>query len=252
MLPQIDPYTLRLYVIIQASFVFCVILSAVFASISEKPKTVFLILSLNSFAHLLLDALEIKTAAGVHLIAPFSWELVRLGLIWPEHVVVTLLTIVGLSYTIFFVLKGIRSPIRLSTFSIRNILLSSILLVAYFILPIILLDGPAKSDNHYVNTLREKDKRVGREIHFDRALYAPNQSGGKLFTFAGEELDLTGQLPLKCGVISIRGIFIDQKTIQVLDLHENCGWFRDMASYIALFLFSVLCVKSIFRRFCPT
>ena len=131
MLPQIDPYTLRVYVIIQASFVFCVILSAVFAFFSEKPKTVFLILLLNSFVHLLLDALEIKPGAGVHLIAPFSWEPIMFGLVWPEHVAVTLLTIVGLVYAMSFVLMGIRSQIRLSAFSTRSILLSSILLILY-------------------------------------------------------------------------------------------------------------------------
>jgi len=131
MLPQIDPYTLRVYVIIQASFVFCVILSAAFAFFSEKPKTVFLILLLNSFVHLLLDALEIKPGAGVHLIAPFSWELIMFGLVWPEHVAVALLTIIGLIYAMSFVLMGIRSQIRLSAFSTRSILLSSILLILY-------------------------------------------------------------------------------------------------------------------------
>ncbi len=248
MLPQIDPYTLRLYVIVQASLVFCLVLSAAFAMLSRKPKIVFAILAINSFFHLLLDALEIKLGAGVHFFAPFTWELLTFGLVWPEHIIVTLLTVGGFIYIAYFMFKSAGNPIGLSIFLTRNISLSLIFLAVYFTMPFALVDGPEKYDNHFVKTLQEKEKRVGKEVLLERALYIPHASGGAVRTFAGEELNLTGQLPLKPGAVSIRGMFVDQGTIQVIELHENHGKFRDMASYTAMLLFVMLWALSLFRR----
>ena len=43
----VDPYDLRLYAIAQASFVGCLFLCGVFSAVSDKPRKVFTILTLN-------------------------------------------------------------------------------------------------------------------------------------------------------------------------------------------------------------
>jgi len=52
----VDPYALRLYAIGQSSLVCCILLSGAVAALCERPRLIFVVLSLNSVVHLLLDA----------------------------------------------------------------------------------------------------------------------------------------------------------------------------------------------------
>ncbi|MBU1985662.1 MAG: hypothetical protein KJ846_00385, partial [Proteobacteria bacterium] len=76
-IPGIDPYTLRLYSLNQASLFFCLFMAAALALSTRRSLHIFLLLSLNCLLHLLLDATQIKWANGVQLLVPFSWSMLR-------------------------------------------------------------------------------------------------------------------------------------------------------------------------------
>ncbi len=244
----VDPYDLRLYAIAQASFVGCLFLCGVFSAVSDKPRKVFTILTLNVLLHLLLDALQTKWANGVHLFAPVSWELVNFGLFWPESLVTYLLTAFGLGYVAWVWRDTIVQPPALSAPSLRKGLLVLSLLVVYFALPMALLNGPEAADNHFVQTLREREARTGRFVEFDRNLYLKQPARDVLRTLAGEERRVLGHHLDHSAMVSIQARFIDPQTIEISELHEHARWFRDGATYTGLVLLSTLWVVAFFRR----
>ncbi len=245
MLPNIDPYMLRLWVIVQASFIFCLLLSAAVAAISEKPKAIFIVLAVNSFIHLLLDACEIKPGSGVHLIAPFSWELLMFSLVWPENIIISILTVFGFFTTLLYIIKRRGSPIWLHFKLIKNNGAALLFIFLYLTLPVFFINGPAEYDNHSVKTLADKDSRIGKEVFLERDHYTPTSDGGIITTFAGEKLRIEGKLLSEPAVISIEGVFIDKDTIHATMLHENQAGYRDLATYVALMLFLILWIISI-------
>jgi hypothetical protein len=93
LVPGIDFYDVTLYAAVQASLLFCVLLSAVFALLSAKPRVVFGILAVNALIHLLLDTIEIKWGNGVFLLAPLTWQLLSFGWVWPDSVLITILSL---------------------------------------------------------------------------------------------------------------------------------------------------------------
>lgn len=99
--PSINGYDLRLFAIVQATLFLSILFSGAMAFLSDSPKKTFLILSFGSLLHLLLDSLQIKWANGVHLIAPFNWELLNFSLFWPESSPTYILTLGGIVYFIF-------------------------------------------------------------------------------------------------------------------------------------------------------
>ncbi len=244
--PGFNVYDLRLYAIVQSSFAGSLLLCGAFAAISEKPRLVFSVLALNSFLHLVLDACETKWGNGVHLLAPFSWDLLNFGLFWPESLVIYLLTAFGLVYTVGRLRHAESRPVGLSFGSPKGIILALALLGAYYSAPLVLLQGPEERDNHSIKALREKADRAGREVSLDRDLYLKRASGDVVRTFAGEELRTIGKVSTTTGHVSVRGTFIDSKTILVRDLHSNHARLRDWASYIGLLLVAVIWIRSLF------
>ena len=110
--PSVNIYDLRLYTLVQASLLFCVLLSLAFALMSEKPRLVFGILAVNSLVHLLLDAAEIKWGNGVHMFAPLDWQLLSFGLVWPDSLLVALLSLLGLLLGIWVLAHPVSTPVR--------------------------------------------------------------------------------------------------------------------------------------------
>jgi len=109
LIPNINPYDLRLYCVILASLFFSILLSAAISFLFINTKKTFIIFTLGSLIHLLLDSIEIKWANGVHLFAPFSWELFNASFFWPENVLIYILLIFQLKkcqnlYWCFYVL----------------------------------------------------------------------------------------------------------------------------------------------------
>lgn len=246
--PGLNPYDLRLYAIIQSTLAVSLLLCGAFAAISEKPRLVFSVLALNSFLHLVLDACETKWGNGVHLLAPFSWDLLNFGLFWPESAAIYLLTAFGLAYTVVRLRHAESRPVGLSFGSHKGKILALALLGVYYSVPLALLHEPEERDNHSVKTLREKADRAGRAVSLDRSLYLKQSSGDAVYTFAGEELQTVGKVPTTTRHVSIRGTFIDSKTILVRDLHFNNAKLRDWASYIGLLLVAVIWFRSLFGR----
>lgn len=243
----LDLYDLRLYAICQASLLGCVLLSGALAFLSAHPKKVFVILALNSLGHLLLDSTQLKWANGVHLFAPFSWELWNLGWYWPESVVTYVLTALGLAYLVKTWRVAVDQPLIPSHPTKRASLVAGLCLAGYFIFPLAVMSGAEQSDSHFVKTLRQTEKRVGRLVEFDRVSYLKKDSGDVIRTMAKEQLRVvSGHLP-HSALVSMKGRFSSQDSLDVVDLHVHASWFRDVASLLGLGIFGILCLVSMIR-----
>ena len=234
----VDALDLRLYVIVQASFFFCLILSLSLALLSQRSLRIFLLLAVSSLGHLLLDATQLKWANGVQLWAPFSWRLVHFGFYWPESMVTYLLSAFGLIVVVMNWTAGWEKPVFVPWPPVRwRWLASAGLLGVYLVLPLLLMTGPEAADNHYVATLRHRDARPGRPIAFDRCQY--NAATGTIHIFTGETLHVTGFKWPAATRVSIRGRFVTADRVAVWAFHVHSP-FRDLASFLGLALIGVL------------
>ncbi len=246
MVPGINPYDLRLYVIVQASLFMTFLLCGSLAFLSKTPVKVFVILSLSSILHLGLDALQTKWANGVHFFAPISWELLNVGWFWPESLPTYILTVFGLGYVIWTWKDATRMhPGFCSLFSWRS-RVSVGLLFVYLALPFVFIDDVLKEDNHFVKTLQAKSERIGRPIEFDRKPYVKGLEGDRLQAF-GERHHVRGVRLDHNAVVSIRGRFVTSDTIELLDIHEHANWLRDGSSYVGIILLIVIWTVALFR-----
>lgn len=228
----VDLLDLRLYATVQASLFFCLIFSAAAASLSRRPLRSFAILAIGSALHLFLDALQIKWGNGVHFFAPFAWRMTNFGWLWPESPITGMFTLLGLG---ILAAHGFRkSPADPPRREIPNPWVrcaAAPLLLAYFLLPIPLLEGPEQADNHFVETLRKKEERTGKPIALDRAGWQPGK-GFRLFS--GETLGAEGMEGEPAGTVSIQGVFVAPDRVRVLALHRHRSGLRDLASYAGL------------------
>lgn len=230
----VDLYDLRLYAICQASLFGCLMLAGALAFLSAHPKKIFVVLAINAFAHLLLDSTQLKWANGVHLFAPFSWELWNLGWYWPESVVTYGLTALGVIYGGVAWRLAVAHPLIPAVPSVRNSLLAGLCLAVYLVFPLATMSQAEEADNHFIKTLRHAEARIGRRVEFDRVSYIKKESGGVIATMSNEYLiAVTSPLP-QSALVSIKGRFQAADTIEVEDLHIHSSWFRDVASYVGL------------------
>lgn len=234
LMPQVDlfePYQLRLYFTIQASLFFCLLISMAAASLAKNPLRVFCILAGNSLFHLILDAMQIKWGNGVHLLAPFSWQTTSLGLIWPEHYLGYVVSIVGILY-----ISTKLRPIYQEGIAFRTtppVLLISLSIAGYFLLPLTFMESLEKSDANYISTLGGKIDRTGKFVEVDRPYFTKEDS--TIAIFSGEKIHIKGNLPDTSGTVSIKGKFTAAQTIESLSFHRHSK-FRDYASIIGLSL----------------
>ena len=245
--PNVDAFTLRLYFITQASFFMTLILCGALAVLSTSPKKVFVILALNSLLHLVLDALQTKWGNGVLLFAPFSWAQLNFGWFWPESLPTYMLTLLGLGYVLWAWKRVINESPLLPDCSSRKIILALGLFGLYFTLPMGLLDGPRMENTSFNTTLQEKHTRMGQEIEFDRRPYVHTGQKKILRSTNNEEFQLHGKSLPQSGTVSIRGRFLDPKSIKVIEIHEHVWGFRDGSSYIALLLLLTMWGVAFFR-----
>jgi hypothetical protein len=215
-------------------------LAGAIALLAGRPGRAFGILALNALLHLVLDTLEIKWASGVHLLAPFSWEPLTMGVAWPESVVVSALTIAGLMYAVFAVAHARRrAPPRLPN-SPRRWLAVAGASVAYATVPLAFRDAVERHDNHWVRTLRERADRPTRSLELDRTRLIRRQDGYVLRTFAGEEIKVGLASEHGSATVSVRGVFATADSVEVTALHVHAAGVRDGASYVALLLFTAV------------
>ncbi len=247
LLPEVNVYDLRLYVMVQASLIFCLLIAAAFAACTVQPWKVFSILSLNSLLHLLLDAMQTKWANGVHFFAPVSWELLNFGWFWPESLPTYVLTALGLLVLLWKWRETITKPPNLSFSFGQRSLLAIILLFGYMLLPLIALEGPEAANAHFIKTLKDRENRAGRLIEFDRNDYKKHPQGDTLTVWTHEEFQVAGHPGRQSATVSIRGRFISPEHLEIYDLHEHNTWFRDGASYLGLIALTLMWGWSIFR-----
>ena len=247
---NLNGYDVKAYAIVQASFLFCIILSASFALIGRNRVRVFLILILGSFLHLILDSMQIKWANGINLFAPFSWEMVSFNLFWPENNITYFLTISGI---LFFILnwKSITKISRPFKIDKNGLILSLLLIILYFTLPLLMIDSIYKNDLHYLSTLKDYEARVGKYVELDRKKIRFDKKSNSTWinAYDGQYIEL-GNIPeISARKLSIRGKFIEKELIEVAEYHENWALFRDGSSYIGIVLIGLVWVIVIKRGY---
>ena len=242
--PGVDFITLRAYAMVQASLFFCLLLSGALCLLFCKKKTLFWVLSGNSLLHLLLDSLQIKWANGVHLLAPFSWHLTSLGFFWPEHWMTKALSLLGCIVLLVFAVVDRHREIDLAIKPL-NTLFAGLLLFLYLAAPPLLIDGPFINNNHFIQTLRDQEKRPGKTIAIDRGRYDPQTSTIQIFT--GEKLFID-KLPLtEKTKISLQGTFQTPNTVTVTAHHVHSSQ-RDLYSFVGLFAMLVIWLLAILKK----
>ncbi len=240
LLPTVDLIDLKIYCMIQASLLFCLLMSGAIALLASASAPIFLILAGNSLLHLILDAAQTKWANGVHFLAPLNWQLSQFHLFWPEHVIILILSLAGLAALLFFGIRDLGRPIRL-VFSTLRLSLAALLLALYLLLPLGLFEGPLQADNHYVATLKNYQDRIGRQVSFDRCLY--DSASKQITIFTGEKLDAVGSLPNRDSTISLIGRFTGTRTVFIDKLYVHGPW-RDLFSIVGLLLFGLFLFRA--------
>jgi hypothetical protein len=244
LIPAIDPVDLRLYVIFQASLFSCCILSLAFALLTRKTGFIFLILSLNSLLHLLLDACQIKWGNGVNLLLPFSWHNTNFALIWPEHLITYLLMAIGGIVFITYWVQALKCDLFLQKPDTIKTICLVFTLVFYITGPFLFIEAAYNADVHYSKTLFNKGEQTGKSVEIDRGNY--EQQPQTIDTYAAKALPLNNPPPVQSGIVSIKGIFDKKGHITVTKYHEHKSH-RDYASYAGLFLVLLLWSQSIIR-----
>ncbi len=238
----LNPYDLRLYCMVQASLLFCLLLSGSVALVARSPLMTFSIIGSNCLFHLLLDAMQIKWGNGVHLFAPFSWKMTRFNYLWPEHLVILFFTCFGFFFMIFYWRETVTKTIPFRRPRGMEAIAATMLFLFYLLGPPLFMNDLEKLDSYYIHTLREYNNRPGKQVMFDRAHYF---SGTKsLRTFAGEIIHVTGRQPAMSGRVSFQGRFLSPSTFQASQYHFHHDH-RDLASVIGLFMACALLLHSV-------
>ena len=244
LVPGIDFITLRAYAMVQASLFFCLLLSGALCLFACNKKKLFWVLSGNSLLHLLLDSLQIKWANGVHLLAPFSWQLTSFDFFWPEHWITKVLSLLGCVVLLVFAFSDRHQKLDL-VIKPLNTLFACLLLLLYLATPPLFIDGPFASNNHFIQTLRDLDTRPGKSFAIDRGRYDPQASTIEIFT--GETL-LIDTIPVaEKTKISLQGSFQDRNTVTVTAYHVHSSQ-RDSYSFVGLFAVLTIWLLAIFRK----
>lgn len=236
-IPSINGYDLQSYVIVQATLFFSLILSLAFSLYSQDVKKTFIILGIGTLLHLLIDSLQTKWANGVHLLAPFSWDITNFGFFWPESIGTYLITFLGLAFFIFYWKNNLISR-PLLKFNWKRTIGTTTLMLAYFLLPLQFVDNVEQADNHFVSTLMNKDTRTDKYVEMDRkkVIFKENTNSYWIESFDNSLIELKNINELNHGKISIKGKFVTNNAIYVEDYQENWVLFRDGSSYVGLFL----------------
>jgi hypothetical protein len=243
--PEIDRLTLRAYCITQASLFSCLLLATSLSLLFKEKKIIFILLSINCVFHLLLDSFQTKWANGVHFFAPFSWDLFSVNLFWPEDIFSKVLTIAGGFLFFYFAIKEFHNRVSFSWPAIRTYLISGFLIICYFFLPLFLMDGPYKKNNHYIQTLKHNKIRKNQEIAIDRAPF--DQKSNSITIFTGESFILKDKIPMKNAIISLQGIFIDNNSISVNVYHTHSPM-RDIYSIIGILGTLILWLYAVLKK----
>ena len=225
-----DRYDLLNYFSAQASLFSCMILSGALAVIVWGGGRIFLLLAANSLLHLLIDAVQIKWANGVYLLAPFSWQLTGFNLIWPEHFLIYMLTFLGVLVLLYYGFRDWRKPVILVRSKARYVF-SALLLLLYVTAPFLSGAALVNADNRFSTTLRNINERPGKYLELDRHHYRSRDN--TVLIFNGERVTVQGVVPEQDAKVSVKGYFVDANIIHISELHVHSPM-RDISSIVAL------------------
>jgi hypothetical protein len=244
-----DPYVLRLYTTVQASLFFCILAAVFLALFTVRPTWTFGILSGNCILHLLLDAMQVKYANGVHLTAPLDWTVLHFNLFRMEHPLGLPLTAAGLFLLVRY-WPEVRRQQHWSSIIRPVRVLAAACLLLYLTGPLPFLDDLRQTDFHFLQTLQDTSTRTGKYVEFDRVAFDRRRQTIRIFS--GEQIRLTGEMPVRSGTISVRGRFIAPDTVQAIGSQQH-GKSRDLASIAGIFLACLLTAQTvILSRFPPS
>ncbi len=242
-------YAVHAYALAQSTLAVSLILAGALAALAARTLATFAVLAGNCLLHLLLDAAEIKWGNGVHLLAPWSWELLNYGVLWPESPVVLALGLVGLGFVAVALRSAPVPAARMFHATPARASVAAFLAVVWLALPAALSGGPYRADNHSIRTLHEGAERPGRRVELDRARRRELPEGDFVRTLANEWLRLTGPKIPPGSQVSIRGEFIDRRTVAVDDfqVHPRGRLRRDGPTYVGLALFAAVWLAPLAR-----
>lgn len=240
-----NPYDVRLYVTVQASLVFCVLLSLVLALFTEKTFHVFILLAANCLFHLLLDTIEVKWGNGVQLFAPISWKMLQFNLFNSDSLLFTAGTVIGLIFVVVVWKKAASEQTWLIRPSCVKAGIALGCLAIYALAPLHYMNYLEKANIRYIHTLRDMSARSGKFIEFDRVPFSAAKHNIK--TFTGEKIILKGNIPKESGLLSLQGRFVNAKIIDVKNSHID-GKLRAWGSYIGISLFALLWLQAIYLK----
>jgi hypothetical protein len=248
--PGIDPYALQAYTIVQASLFGCLFLCAAAALLSESVWGTFAILGGNAVLHLVLDAMQTKWGAGAHFLAPFSWASTNWGLFWPESIATYSLTALGLACVVWYWRPALRQPLGLVRPDAFRLVGGGVLLVGYFTVPFLLLQGPLGADASSLKTLSGSASQVGHRAALDRVQYVDAREGPRLETYRGrKQMQVEGLEVQPPATVSVRGVLVAENKIRVTDHHVHIGRLRDYPSYVGLAFIAILWVNAVMREY---
>jgi len=232
---SVEPISTYAYFIAQSSLVGCFFACIAFAFLFRNFKVVAAYALLGSLVHLLLDSLQDKWGVGVHLLAPFNWEALRLGVFQVDSVFTHLLTVAGI-IPFLFITKA-RHDARLLCLNTYRIAGCCVCIIAYFSVPLLFISHVVASDSRYLHTLENKDERRGKLLELDRETTSVTGDTWHTTTHIGEVLAiLNPDANMKDGgTYSFKAEFDNEHEIWVTDWKRHSGA-RDTASYVGLLL----------------
>ena len=242
--PALDPVALDLYCFVQASWLFSVLLGCAVASFARRPLAASALVAGNALLHLLLDAIEIKPGSGVHLFVPFSWQPVSVDLMWPEHPVVTGVTLLGaVLAVIFLVAPRFRRSLEPLVFSLRRTAVAIAAVAAYLVLPLPLGEGAWDADYRSIRSLVGSDVSVRSRVELERDPVVVRDGMPFVQTFGREFRLITDRELADGAVVSVTGYLSGPRTIRATEVHVNDPGFRDLASIAGLLAVALVWIR---------
>ena len=248
----VDPYSLRLYCAIQASLLFSILLAAAISVLARNAWRTAIILTIGVTLHLLIDATQIKWGNGVQLLTPISWDMLRWDLFWPNSLLTLAFTGVCMCYVLVHWRETLTPTLPVFRLSSSGVILATTFVAIYALSPIMLVPQAEAANSHFVKTLRERDKRPGQWIEFDRERYVEKDGRSFVVTYAGEPIEVVPVAGKPQSTISLRGTFVEKSRIELIEHRFHSPWFRDGATTvglsIVLLIWSKICFSALRSR----
>ena len=233
---DLPPIEMFAYFIALSSLFGCIALCFAVAVLFSNWRLVFGVSALGCLIHLLIDSLQDKWGVGVHLLAPIDWYALSLANFPIESTATQILTVAG-AVSFFFLAFRNRDEARLLALDSRRIAACGLCLVAYFSLPVLVIDDVIASDSRYLHTLMNSDERTGKPIQLDREPLMQTEGKWQTTTHTGENLVIVNpdDAWTPDTIYSFRATFQSEADIVVSEWKSHTE-FRDVASYVGLFL----------------